>query len=155
MYINANNEYNTQIMPSSTSLLPSNKNKKKVNLNDPPLTPAKVLYKIDVPIYNLRESFCNILFDIAVDNKLINATQKVLQLIVISLAEIDKTITIAKYTESLPLSSKRYKLDPSSTITDALSILKFSLKLGAFFPQVKPKKGKLYTKLHFTYSAEL
>ena len=40
-------------------------------------------------------------FNIAVGNKPIEATRKVLQVIVISLVEIDDTIAIAKYAISL------------------------------------------------------
>ena len=66
-------------MPSSTSLLSSTmKNKKNSNLKDSPSTPAKVLYEKDAPIYNPKESFYNISFDIVAGNKLIDVAYKVL-----------------------------------------------------------------------------
>ena len=74
---------------------------------------------------------------------------------VISLAEIEKTIAISKYAVSLPYSMKCYKLDPDIVITKASAIPKFILKLRIYFLQVKLKKGKSYTKLHFTYSIDL
>ena len=64
-------------------------------------------------------------------------------------------MAIAKYAVSLLHSKYGYKLDPNSAIKDTLSILKFISKLGAFFPQVKPKWGKSYTKLHLIHTADL
>ena len=82
-----------------------------------------------------------------ISNKLIEAAKKVLQAMVISLVEINDTMEIAKYAISLLYSKQEYKLDPDSAITDASSILKFISKLGAFFPQVKLKRGKSYTNI--------
>jgi len=74
---------------------------------------------------------------------------------VISLAEIDDIIAIAKYVISLLYSKQEYKLDSDSAITDASSIPKFVLKLGTFFSQIKLKRGKFYTKLHLIYTTNL
>ena len=79
-------------------------------------------------------------FDVSVRDKLIDATRKILQSIVISLAEINEMMVITKYIVSLPHSKKGYKLDPEIVITEDLAIPKFISKLGVFFPQVKPKK---------------
>ena len=55
----------------------------------------------------------------------------------------------------MPYLKKGYKLDLDIAITEASAISKFILKLGTFFPQVKPKKEKSYTKLHFTHFIDL
>ena len=52
-------------------------------------------------------------------------------------------MVITKHAVTLPYLMKEYKLEPDSAIIDALAIPKFISKLGAFFPQVKPKKGNL------------
>ena len=40
--------------------------------------PSKVSYKKDTPITNPKEAFCNISFDVAVDEKSIEVVRKVL-----------------------------------------------------------------------------
>lgn len=57
-------------------------------------TMTKVFNKKNVLQHNLKEAFCGISFDAAVGNKLIEATRKALQAMVIALAEINEIITI-------------------------------------------------------------
>ena len=54
------------------------KNKAKDKSNDYTILKQKVSYKKDTLIFNPYEFFCNISFDMAVGNKLIEAVRKVL-----------------------------------------------------------------------------
>ena len=74
---------------------------------------------------------------------------------VIALAKIDKIATIVHYTIRLVYSKEGYQINPIKVITNTLLIPKFISWLVVYFSQVKPKKGKSYAKLHFTYLADL
>ena len=65
-------------MPTTPVTLPSTMKSKLKDAKDPPTTPSKVSYKKDTSIYNPYKSFCDILFNITIRDKPIDATWKVL-----------------------------------------------------------------------------
>ena len=67
----------------------------------------------------MRMSILLLLFNVAVDNKLIEAMRKVLYAIVITLAKINEMVTITHCTIILVHSDKGYQINLSKAITNA------------------------------------
>ena len=71
-YKSTKNNTTSDTIPTTPTTLPSTIKSKLKGAKDLPTIPSKVLYKKDASIYNPYESFCNILFNVTIRDKLID-----------------------------------------------------------------------------------